>query len=623
MAALQKALALQASGRLDEARSACRRILASAPATVDAWHLLAVVELQAGNVLAALAAMDRAIGLAPAMATLYATRARVHERAGGWPTALADCAEAVRLDPKLAEAWLTQARVCRKTGDTAQALVGFDRYLALRPGDARVWFNRGNALNALGRLAEAIDSYARSTALQPDFPDAAFNLGTALLADGQGEAAVRSFQQLLARHPGHVDGWVNLGNAWRSVAQDEAAAEAYRQALALMPGRADAHNNLASIALAAGRIDAALEHFDAALAREPGQVIFALGKASALKQQGRLDEALRCFDQAVAVAPQHVEAHTSRSLCLLLAGRLAEGFREYEWRWQAPDLADIRPDYRQPCWLGREDIRGKRLLVRWEQGFGDTIQFCRYVAQLNALGAQVILQLQAPLLPLMQGLRGQGVLLADHQPPPDFDYYVPMLSLPLALGTTLASIPAVDRYISPNAERLAIWRERLGKQNGLRIGLAWSGRPQHKNDSQRSLLLAEFINALPDGAEYFVLQKDVRSIDVPVLSQKTSIRNPAADFSDFADTAAVCELMDLVISVDTSIAHLAGALGRPLFLILPFIPDWRWLLGHNETPWYPSARLFRQDERRDWLPVLQKIRALLTQKLNNWNKVET
>lgn len=613
---MRNALAAQATGKLAEARAYCQRSIAAAPASVDAWHILAVVELQAGRGTAARLAVDRALELAPGLDALYITRARIHEALANWEAALADCAKALELAPDNADAWLRQARVYRQSGKATDAVRCFDRYLSFRPEAASVWFNRGNALNEVGNLSAAIDSYAEATRLQPDFVDAWFNRGSALLGSGRSVEAIPVFEHLLSLWPDHGDALINLGNAWRNEGRDDLAANAYLRALAIDPKRGETHNNLASIRQAEGDIDGALAHFDAAILAVPNQVLFYLGKATALKQAGRLDAALDAFDKAVAVAPDYVEAHTSRSLCRLLAGYLPEGFEEYEWRWQSPDLADIRPDFSQTLWLGKEDLRGKRLLVRWEQGLGDTIQFSRYVVLLNALGAEVILQVQKPLLALLQGLSGEGMLIADGQPVPDFDYYVPMLSLPLACRTTLNTMPSVNRYLRVPSVKSQQWQSRVGEHRGLRIGLAWSGRPEHKNDKQRSLSLAQFVEALPKGPAYFVLQKDVREADVALLASRSDLIQLAGEFGDFSDTAAVCEMMDLVISVDTSIAHLAGALGRPLWLLLPFVPDWRWLMEREDTPWYPSATLFRQAEDKDWQPVMLRVRAALSNKLD-------
>jgi len=619
--ALQAALARHNAGDLAGASAAYRRLLARFPGNADLYRLLGIALLQLGKAVEAAELLDKALAARPDDAGTRLYRGRARAQAGLLPQALEDYSQVAESGgAHAAEAWFSLGRLRRANGEREAALQCYDRGLALKPDDGRVWFNRGNALGEAGRMAEAIESYAQATRLLPDFAAAWFNLGTALLGSARAAEAIPVFEHLLRLQPDHGDALINLGNAWRSEGRDDRAADVYRRALAIEPARAETHNNLASILLAEGDIASALRHFDAAMLAAPDQVIFHLGKASALKQAGRLDEALLVFDKAVEVAPTHVEARTSRSLCQLLAGRLPEGLVEYEWRWQSPDLSGVRPNFPKPLWLGQADIRGKRLLVRWEQGLGDTIQFSRYVSLLNALGAEVILQVQPPLLSLLRGLSGRGVLLAEGQPLPEFDYHVPMLSLPLACRTTLATVPAVDRYLSVDSGRLAAWRARLGEVRGMRIGVAWSGRPEHKNDKQRSLSLAQFLAALPEGPTYFVLQKDVRETDAALLATQSAFVNLAADFGDFSDTAAVCELMDLVISVDTSIAHLAGALGRPLWLLLPFVPDWRWLMGRSDTPWYPSASIFRQGEDKDWLPVLQQVRVALSKKQDDFAK---
>lgn len=613
-------MAALAQEDLAKAAQCCRQVLALAPSSIDALHILANAELRLSRFPEAQAALDKAIAIAPRHAQLWASRAFVHERSGNWKAALSDCSRAIELGSGDAVTYFRQARMYRQLGATDKAIEAYDRGLALKPDDGRIWFNRGNALGEAGLMAEAIDSYVQATRLLPDFAAAWFNLGTALLGCACAAEAIPVFEHLLHLQPDHGDALINLGNAWRSEGRDDLAADAYRRALVIEPARAETHNNLASIRLAEGDIEAALGHFDAAILAAPDQVIFHLGKASALKQAGCLEAALVVFDKTVEMAPRHVEARTSRSLCQLLAGRLPEGLVEYEWRWQSPDLSGVRPNFPKPLWLGQADIRGKRLLVRWEQGLGDTIQFSRYVSVLNAMGAEVILQVQPPLLSLLRGLSGRGTLLAEGQALPEFDCHVPMLSLPLACRTTLATIPAVDRYLSVDPERRAAWRMRLGEAVGMRVGVAWSGRPEHKNDEQRSLSLVQFLAALPEGPTYFVLQKDVREVDAALLAEQSAFVNLTGDFGDFSDTAAVCEMMDLVISVDTSIAHLAGALGRPLWLLLPFVPDWRWLMGRTDTPWYPSASIFRQGQDKDWGPVLQKVRMVLARKQDDFAK---
>lgn len=608
---LEQAFAHHNAGDLAAAADAYRQILAQVPAHFDALHLLGVVELQRGDAAAAEQLIGRAIALRPAEVAAYGNRARAREKLGDWPGALADYQAAGRHAPENGELHFRQAVAWRKLGDHAAALACYDRVLALDPGFARAWFNRGNALIDLGRTEDAVDSYRRAATLTPAGGEIHFNLGTALLGLGRAEAAIAAFDAAIAVHPEAFDALVNKGNALRQLGRHEEAVAVYARAVGLRPAAAEAYNNMAAALLDLGRTAEAVKCFEQAVERAPAVALFHLGLAGAWRKSGQLAAALASFDRAVELEPENVEARSGRSLCRLLHGELAAGFAEYEWRWRSDDLAASAPAFPQPLWLGEPSLAGRRILLRWEQGLGDTIQFCRYARLLGARGAHVILVVQPPLLQLLTRLEGSGELLAEGQPLPAFDYHCPLLSLPLACGTDLANIPAAPRYIHPDPARLAVWQARLGPPRAPRIGLAWSGRPEHKNDANRSLALADLLNALPAGLELVVLQKDIRRADRAVLDAHPEIREFSGQLGDFADTAALCEEMDLVISVDTSIAHLAGALGRPLWLLLPFVPDWRWLMDRDDSPWYPTARLFRQAVAGDWQTPLTGVRRQL------------
>lgn len=608
---LDQAFARHNAGDLAAAGDAYRRILEQVPEHFDALHLLGVVELQRGDAAAAERLIGRAIALRPTVAAAHGNRARAREKLADWPAALADYQAASRLEPENGELHFRQGIAWRKLSDHAAALACYDRALQIDPAFARAWFNRGNALIDLQRAGEAVDSYRRAAALNPGAVEVHFNLGTALLGMACAEEAIVAFDRAIALHPEAFDAQVNKGNALRQLGRHGEAVAVYARAVALRPAAAEAYNNMAAALLDLGRTAEALSCFAQAVERAPEVALFHLGLAGGLRKSGQLAAALASFDRALELEPDNIEARTGRSLCRLLHGELPAGFAEYEWRWRSEDLAASAPAFPQPLWLGGPSLAGRRILLRWEQGLGDTIQFCRYARLLGERGAHVILVVQPPLLQLLTRLEGSGELLAEGQPLPPFDYHCPLLSLPLACGTDLANVPTAPRYIHPDAGRLAVWRQKLGRPQAPRIGLAWSGRPEHKNDANRSLALADLLTALPDGLELVVLQKDIRPADRAVLDAHPEIRLFAGELGDFADTAALCEEMDLVISVDTSIAHLAGALGRPLWLLLPYVPDWRWLMERSDSPWYPTARLFRQPVVGDWQTVLADLRRHL------------
>ena len=326
----------------------------------------------------------------------------------------------------------------------------------------------------------------------------------------------------------------------------------------------------------------------------------------------RFEAALECYDRVRALQPDFVDAHYNKSLCRLLTGDLVRGFATHEWRWETAQHRSFKRDFKQPLWTGGEDIAGKTVLLHAEQGFGDTIQFCRYAPLVAARGARVVLEVQEPLFALMTGLQGVAELRARGEVLPDFDLHCPLLSLPRAFATRLETVPATVPYLRAAPEKTAHWGERLGVKARPRIGLAWSGRPTHKNDHNRSIELAVFLQIFAGiEADLVSLQREMRDADAELLRTRGGVVHFGADLKDFADTAALIVNLDLVVAVDTSVVHLAGALGKPVWVLLPFIPDWRWLLDRPDSPWYPTARLFRQDDSRQWDGVIARVNAAL------------
>ncbi|HET7910676.1 MAG TPA: glycosyltransferase family 9 protein, partial [Pseudolabrys sp.] len=306
--------------------------------------------------------------------------------------------------------------------------------------------------------------------------------------------------------------------------------------------------------------------------------------------------------------PDFPEPHWNTASLRLLTGDFSRGWAEYEWRWKKESMARRMRNFSQPLWLGGDDIAGRTILLHSERGFGDTIQFCRYVPLAAARGACVILEVEKPLQRLMTTLAGAAQVVTRAGPLPEFDLQCPLLSLPFAFQTELGTIPWSGPYLRPQSRELTAWDVRLGGKRRPRIGLAWSGSPAHERDAFRSINLCALLPLLNIDATFVSLQKDVRPADAAVLDQCGDVLLFASALNDFSDTAALISKLDLVISVDTSIVHLAGALGRPVWVLLPYIPDWRWLLDRDSTPWYPSARLFRQDDTRTWDNVINRVR---------------
>jgi tetratricopeptide (TPR) repeat protein len=451
----------------------------------------------------------------------------------------------------------------------AVALIG--AALAQRPEEAVALANRSAALNALGRFAESLADCDRAIAAKPDHVDAYINRALALKELGRPHDALASCDKALRLEPDSADAYNNRGLALFALQRPMDALVSYERALALDPKNAEACNN----------------------------------RGLTLYELGRLDEAPASFDRAVALRPDFAQAQWNRAQALLLAGDFEEGWRAHEWRLAAHP--ELRRSFAQPLWLGEQPLAGKTILLHAEQGLGDTIQFCRYAPLVAAQGARVLLEVQKPLVELLRDLPGVASVVARGEPLPDFDLHCPLLSLPLAFGARLDTIPA-QTYLRAPAERTSVRDARLG---GKRIGLVWSGNAGHRRDRARSIPLYALMPLFDLDATFVSLQKEVRAADAAVLQQSKKIVDVSADLHTFTDTAALIAQLDLVIAVDTSVAHLTGALGKPLWLLLPHAPDWRWLTGRGDSPWYPTARLFRQTETRAWGPVVTRVRTAL------------
>jgi hypothetical protein len=401
------------------------------------------------------------------------------------------------------------------------------------------------------------------------------------------------------------------GNAARELGQWQDALLSYGRAVERSPRFAEAHCDRGNVLQKLERWEEALDCYDRALAVKPDYAIVHSNRGVVLKELHRFEEAREALDRAIALDGSNGAARFNRAILSLLCGRMPDGWSDYEQR-----RASLDPRYcHRPCWTGSQALSGRKILLYAEQGYGDTLQFCRYVPQIAALGAAVILEVQPPLVALLADLEGVAQIVAAGKPLPDFDYRCALMSLPHALQTTLETIPRTTPYLQSDVGRAKEWRSVLGERLGPRIGLAWSGSPIHDNDHNRSMALAPLLAALPAQFQYVSLQKDVRANDREALESSSNLENVARELHDFSDTAALCESLDLVISVDTSVVHLCGALGKPCWLMLPYHPDWRWLLERDDSPWYPSVRLYRQRWRGDWSGVLARVGADLAREL--------
>jgi len=504
-----------------------------------------------------------------------------------------------------------------------EALKAFNEATQITPDDAELWTKLASVLVLSRRLDQAIWTYEHALKLDPRYWYAAYNYAVLLLDVGRFEEAVVKFDLCDELQPNHAATLNKRGEALYNLNRFEQALSDSRQARALDPMSAEACNEIGvTLQKLYGHEEEALQWFDRALDLRPDFVSALINKAFTLSEMQRFDEALKVYRRVKRIDPENAETDWNVALIQLLNGDFEAGWAGREARWRISSLQGTAnyPKFPQAMWLGEKNIEGKTILVCADEGLGDTIQFVRYAPMLTALGARVILLPQESLYPLLSGLPGVAQCLPNlNQGQPAFDMHCPITSLPLAFRTTLETIPAPTSYLpKPPQDRRQVWEDRLGRHDKLRVGLVWSGDPKHKNDRNRSIPLRTFSRILDADATFVSLQKDTSSVDKAVLLERTDIVDLTAHLGDFMETAALISCLDLVITVDTSVAHLAGALGRPTWILLPYTPDYRWLLDREDSPWYPTARLFRQAATREWPSVLNRTRTELMALIEDW-----
>ena len=486
----------------------------------------------------------------------------------------------------------------------------FSAAVKINPRAPGGWANLGQVLHALKRNQEAVECLDKARALAPDDVAILNQHANALLSAGRAEEALDEFRQVLARMPQHAEARVNSGVAHAALGASEQAVAEFDSALAMMPGHLGAHYNRGLALHDLGHYAAALDAHERVLAAAPEHAGAWLHRGRALAALNRLQDAVASYGKAHAIRKENPDVHFSEALALLALGDYRRGFEKYEARWRRTGMPAQKSRGR-PLWLGEYPLARKTVLLHAEQGFGDTIQFARYVPHLAATGAKVVLEVQSELTALMARLDGGAEIIARGETPPPFDVHCPLGSLPLALRTEPDTVPAEIPYLSADDASLAKWSARIGALARPRIAIAWSGNADHFNDRNRSIPFARLAPLLSIPARFVSIQRDVRREDVERLAAETRVIHLGGELANFTDTAAVIALSDLVISADTAVAHLAGAMGRPLWVLIPFQPDWRWTLDGETSPWYPTARLFRQTSLGDWDGVIARVAAEL------------
>jgi len=593
--------------KTDAAEDCCWQVLEKHPDAAAAWCCLGEVELARGNEMNARLDWEHAIACGGASSRAEKALGHLLARRGEIEAAVRMYRAAVRKTPRDATLHFALGAALAARADKSGARAAYEEALRLRPNFPEVLLNLGNLFYDEGDWGRAALCCRRALRLRPDYARAWCNLGNALQMLGAARAAIECYERMLGIAPRTVAAHHNLGNAWLARKDFQRAEACFRRTLAIEE-RAEHHNSLGNALYQQRRDREATACYRKALELDPNYASAHTNLANALLREGQREEMIAHYQRAVELDPQSAGGHYNLALAHLREGRCGEGWREHEWRWDFRELKLTRRKFAAPQWKG-EALNGAAILLHAEQGLGDTLQFIRYAPLVAERGGSVVVEVQPPLQRLLGRLPGVKQVIARGAPLPSFAWHCPLMSLPLAFATEVGTIPVRTPYVhAEQSEVETAWRRWPGE--GLRVGVAWAGNPRHGNDRQRSMALRE-LQPLADveGVRWYSLQtgaaeRQLRELAFPAV-------DALAGVTDFAVTAALMGTLDLVISVDTAVAHLAGAMGIPVWVVLPQLADWRWMDKREDSPWYPTARLFRQQTAGDWSAPVENMREVL------------
>ncbi|WP_353431994.1 tetratricopeptide repeat protein [Polynucleobacter sp. MWH-UH23A] len=620
-AKLVNAVDLHQKGELESARKIYEEILKVDPQCFDAIQLLGVVFLQKNAFSDALSYFDRALKVNNQQASVWSNRGMALKGLERFDEGLNSVETAIELDPNFAESFYNKANILAKIGKSNEAIIALEKFNSLCPNHHLGFFIKGNLLNSTGKLLEAINAYETAILIKPDFFEAMNNLGLCLVDLDNPDIGLTYFEKALKLQPKFFECLGNKGVALEKMGQYKEAIECYDAALAINPKFLQAYQNKGVALEKLEEVEDAIKCYDKAISIDPNYAGAYFNRAYAAERLLRFEQSLADYNKAIELDPTKVDVFWNRALLLLCSGDFERGWKEYENRFHLKravfsyDRAKLKNfEWRGPS----QNLTNKTILLRAEQGLGDTIQFCRYVKTLNTMGANVVLEVQPPLEKLLENLDGLAQIVSTGQPVPRFDYYCNLMSLPFLLGNGIENIPSEIPYLKADPLKVQAWKQKLGPVNAKRVGLVWSGgfRPDQPElwplNRRRNIELSKLKNFKTEGIEFHSLQKgELPESELVVLHLQNwdgpRIINHADSLNDFTDTAALIENLDLVISVDTSTAHLAGALGKPVWLMNRFDTCWRWLLDREDSPWYPTFKIYRQPKPHDWESVVNRI----------------
>jgi len=649
----QQGLAHLNQGSLEQAREFFEKVVKINTKHFDAFHLLGIIAAQFKAFKEADVFFEKAIKLNPNNAAYFCNRGNVLKELKQFQAAITHYNKAIDINKNYALAYLNKsialcdlkrfeealmsvdkaiqvkpdyAEACFQRGFNLtelkrldEALVSYDKAIEIKRDFAEAYSGRGAVLKELNRFDEALASYSKAIHLNHGYAEAYFNQGLILSKLNRFEESLDNYNQAIEHNGNYPEAYSNRGNVLKDLQRFDEALASYGKALELNDGYAEAYFNQGLILFELNQIEESLSSYNKAIELKRDYAEAYLNRGNVLQEARMFDEALICYDKAIEIKHSYAEAYLNKSLLLLLRQDFEKGWALYEWRWKKLELTSSHRNFIPPVWLGNDSLERKTILLHAEQGLGDTLQFCRYVCLVKNLGARVLLEVPKSLMELLNDLEGVDELIETGQPLPAFDYHCPLLSLPLAFKTKLETIPFSRPYLKANQEKISHWQKRISDLNGLKVGLVWNGgfRPNQPElwalNARRNIplkIFAQKFNLI--NVNFFSLQKgdpaesEIRGREIEFWP-RGNFFNFSDELVDFSDTAALISHMDLIISVDTSTAHLAGALGKPTWILNRFDSCWRWMLERDDSPWYESVKLYRQGEDRQWEPVLERV----------------
>jgi len=606
--ALRRAWVAFGAQRLSEAEFSCRLALGANKKNFEALHLMGLIEFQRGRLDSAQSFIRSALKIRPDAVHALCNLGLVLQNQGRHEEALINIDKCLRIDPDNLIALNNRGHILWRLKRPQEALADLDRALLLKHDYSDALCNRGNVFTDLEQFENALSDFEWALKLNPRDAIALNNRANILWALDRREEALQVYDAAFAIEPKDLSILKDRGSALLYSDREEDALACFDSALQIKPDDVYFIYKRGTALAKLNRFEEALACFDQSLELEASNVDALNGRGNALSALSRAAEAIVSYDRALQIDPETPEAHWNRSLTLLRMGDFEQGWKEYEWRWKTSNFTSKPRNFEQPLWLGEQSISQKTILLHAEQGFGDTIQFARYVPLVSALGAKVVVEVQPPLKNIFSGIEGASLVISSGEQLPSFDVHCPMLSLPLAFKTRIATIPNNVPYLRADLGTTTTFATLGEKKERPLVGVAWAGRPTYGGDKTRSIGLVRLAPVLSvPGFQFVGIQKDLREGDREILSTYENLTWLGDKLTDFADTAALMAQLDLIISSDTSVVHLAGALGKPVWILLEHTPDWRWLLDRADCPWYPSARLFRQAKAGDWDSVILEV----------------